>query len=132
MIPKTEIFLTVDHVLKLHERQITETGGEHGVRDIGLLESAVAMPKSMFGGVFLHASVYDKAAAYLFHIVKNHPFVDGNKRAGSFTATTFLRMRGLRLTCSEDVFADMVLAVAEGRLDKPSIAAFFEKNSTTK
>ena len=83
------VFLTVDDVLKLHQHQIDVYGGEHGVRDFGLLESALAMPQSMFGGQYLHQDIYEMASACLFHLVKNHPFIDGNKRAGAVAAYVF-------------------------------------------
>ena len=78
---KNAIFLTTEDVLKMQRHQVDVYGGEHGLRDFGLLESAIAMPQSMFDGKFLHEDIYAMAAAYLFHLVKNHPFIDGNKRA---------------------------------------------------
>jgi death-on-curing protein len=84
------VFLTLDEVLEIHTQQIELYGGSHGLRDPGALESAVAMPQSTFGGEYLHASIHMMAAAYLFHITQNHPFIDGNKRAGANAAITFL------------------------------------------
>ena len=126
---KGPVFLNSDDVLKLQRHQIDVYGGVHGVRDFGLLESALAMPQAMFDGRFLHDDIYMKAAAYLFHLVKNHPFIDGNKRAGAVTAYVFLSINGIRLTASPDDFAEMVLAVAESRLDKQEIADFFRQNT---
>ena len=76
------IFLTVEQVIDFHTEIINEFGGAHGIREMGLLISAIEMPKASMFGEFLHVSVYDKAAAYLYHIVCNHPFVDGNGRIG--------------------------------------------------
>lgn len=84
------IFLTAEEVIDLHGEIINEFGGAHGIRQMSLLISALEMPKAMMFGEFLHSSTYDKAAAYLYHIVCNHPFVDGNKRSGLVTALTFL------------------------------------------
>ena len=76
-------FLAVEDVLYLHTNQIDLYGGDHGVRDINLLDSAIAQPQAAFGGNHLHAFPFEMAAAYMFHIVQNHPFVDGNKRTGA-------------------------------------------------
>ena len=76
-------FLSVADVLGFHEDQLANYGGAPGVRDMGLLESAVAMPMAGFGDQYLHADLFEMAAAYLYHIVCNHPFVDGNKRTGA-------------------------------------------------
>jgi len=71
-------FLTVEEVLVLHEMQIERYGGSRGIRDRGLLESAVAMPQASFGGEYVHATLHEMAAAYAFHIAENQPFIDGN------------------------------------------------------
>ena len=90
-------FLTVADVLMLHAEQVDLYGGEQGVRDLGLLESAVAQPQAGFGGEYLHADLFEMAAAYLFHIVQNHPFLDGNKRAGAVAALVFLDVNGVEI-----------------------------------
>ena len=74
------IFLTLEMVIGIHATIILKKGGLSGIRDVGLLISAIEMPKAMIGGLFLHYSIYDKAAAYLYHITCNHAFLDGNKR----------------------------------------------------
>ncbi|MEG4329587.1 Fic family protein, partial [Microcoleus sp. herbarium5] len=76
----TPKFLFLDEVLELHDDQISSFGGTPGVRDEGLLESALAQPQATFGGQFLHSTISEQAAAYLYHIAMNHPFIDGNKR----------------------------------------------------
>ena len=126
---KDIVFLTVDDVLKLQRHQVDVYGGEHGVRDFGLLESALAMPQSMFDGHFLHKDIYEMASACLFHLVKNHPFIDGNKRAGASAAYVFLAINDIQLTASQSDFTEMVQAVAESRLDKQGIADFFRHNT---
>ncbi len=88
-------FLQVEDVLLFHRDQIDLYGGEHGVRDMGLLESAVAQPNAGFGGQYLHEDLFEMAAAYLFHLVKNHPLVDGNKRIGAVSALAFLKLNGV-------------------------------------
>lgn len=90
-------FLDVEEVIALHGRQLEEFGGSSGIRDRGLLESAVAMPAATFGGAFVHEDLFAMAAAYAFHIAENQPFVDGNKRAGLYAALAFLRMNGYRV-----------------------------------
>lgn len=122
------VFLSIEEALRIQEDQVARYGGSPGVRDWGLLESALAMPSSGFGGAYFHADLYETAAAYLFHIVKNHPFVDGNKRVGAVSAALFLHMNDVRFEAKEDALVEMTLAVAEGRADKAEIAAFFRAN----
>src|SRR6185369_192349 len=83
-------FLTLDEVLEIHRDQIVRYGGSMGVRDMGLLQSALAQPQATFERQFLHHDIFEMAAAYLFHIVQNHPFIDGNKRVGVAAALVFL------------------------------------------
>jgi len=120
------VFLTLDEVLALHADQIERYGGSPGVRDVALLESALAAPRATFGGGLLHPTLPEMAAAYLFHIVRNHPFVNGNKRAGLAAAIAFLGLNDLWLEAGEDELADVVIAVAEGRFGKPEIAVFMK------
>ena len=89
--------MTVEQVLFLHSRLVEETGGAHGVRDLGLLESAVARPGATFGGEDLYAEVFRKAAALMASLILNHPFVDGNKRTGIAAAALFLARNGCQL-----------------------------------
>ena len=121
-------FLTLDEVLSLHADQIARYGGSALVRDLGLLESALAMPAASFGGQFLHPSVDEQAAAYLFHLVKNHPFVDGNKRTGLVAMLAFLGLNGRRLEAPAADVTDLVLGVAEGGVTKAEIAVFVRRH----
>jgi len=121
-------FLTIDEVLAIHRDQIARYGGSEGVRDWGLLQSAIAMPAATFGGQFLHCDLCEMAAAYLFHIVKNHPFIDGNKRVGAVAAYVFLALNDVRLTADNDTYADLVLTVARGETPKSAVAEFFRAN----
>jgi death-on-curing protein len=122
-------FLTIVEILEIHEDQIQRYGGSPGLRDAGLLESALAMPSSCFDGKYLHPDLFDMAAAYLFHIAKNHPFVDGNKRVGAVAALVFLAMNDIEIVADEESLYQAVMAVAEGRWDKPAIAAYLRDNS---
>ena len=118
-------FLTVEDVLALHDLHLQKYGGSAGTRDAGLLESAASQAQAGFGGVYLHDDLASMAAAYLFSLVKNHPFVDGNKRAGLAAALTFLDLNGIAIDHSSAVLYDATMAVAEGRLDKDGLAAIF-------
>jgi death-on-curing protein len=120
------VFLTLGDVLELHADQIERYGGDTGIRDKSLLESALAMPMAGYGGEFFHTGLHDKAAAYLFHIVQNHPFIDGNKRTGALAALVFLDLNGLELDCTNDEFEQLVVEVATGRKDKSEIAEFLK------
>lgn len=120
-------FLSLSEVLEIHQDQITRYGGSLGVRDLELLKSALGMPAATFGGKYLHTDIYEMTAAYLFHIVKNHPFIDGNKRVGAVAALVFLALNGYDFTASQEKFADFVLSVAKGELDKADVAVFIRK-----
>ncbi len=128
---KEPLFLGLDEVVEIHRDQIERYGGDPGVRDRGLLQSAAAMPAAGFGDDYFHADILEMAAAYLFHIVRNHPFVDGNKRTGAATALVFLMMNGIELHCGEESFEKMVRSVAGGKTDKAGVAAFFRKHGST-
>jgi death-on-curing protein len=119
-------FLSLDEVLEIHEQQIERYGGSSGLRDAAGLESAVATPQATFGGEFLHTSIPAMAAAYLFHLCQNHPFIDGNKRVGANAAITFLRMNDWEPTFDEEELVDVVLSVASGGLSKPRLMEIFE------
>jgi death-on-curing protein len=126
---KEPIFLGLDEVIEIHHDQINRYGGPSGIRDIELLKSAISMPPATFGGEYLHKNLYEMAAAYLFHVVRNHPFLDGNKRTGAVAAVVFLIMNGIELQADEDSFEKLVRSVAEGKTDKAKIAEFFRNNT---
>ena len=117
-------FISVDSALKIHDSLIESYGGAQGIRDYGLLLSALEMPKASFGGEELHPTLFDKAAAYLFHIVKNHPFVDGNKRTGAAVTLAFLELNKVVVTVKSEDFEELVVATAEGLVSKKEIAKF--------
>jgi len=120
-------FLSLAEVLEIHQDQVTRYGDASGIRDIELLKSALGMPPATYGGEFLHTDIFEMAAAYLFHPVKNHPFLDGNKRVGAVAALVFLALNGYDLNAPEDDFAERVLAVARGELDKAGVAVFIRR-----
>ena len=125
---KTEInFLSIDQVLELHKQSIEAHGGDAGLRDRGLLESAVAMPAARFGGEFLHQNMTEMAAAYLFHISKNHAFVDGNKRTSVLAAEVFLRTNGYLLTASDAEMEKIALGVADSTIGKAELTKALRK-----
>lgn len=121
------LFLDLDRVLRIHQSLIETYGGAEGIHDAGLLHSAIAMPQASFGGEFLHRDLFDMAAAYLYHIVQNHPFLDGNKRTGAAAAIIFLAMNGVTLEPDEDGLVKLTLAVAGGNAGKGEIGEFFRK-----
>ena len=119
-------YIPADAVLKIHDILIENYGGSQGIRDYGLLLSALEMPRSSFGGQELHPALFDKAAAYLYHVVKNHPFIDGNKRTSAALALTFLEMNKVELKIDLLDFEELVVAAAEGKVSKSEIASFLE------
>lgn len=121
-------YLSLDEALAIHAHQVGRYGGTLGIRDRALLESALAMPKATFGGELLHPSLTEQAAAYLFHLVKNHPFLDGNKRVGLACGLAFLRLNGLRVTATDDELVDVVLGIATGRVSKSEAAVFIAEH----
>src|SRR5450755_2575989 len=120
------MFLSLDEVLEIHEQQIERYGGSPGIRDGGVLESAVATPQATFGGEFLHTSIPAMAAAYLFHLCQNHAFIDGNKRVGANAAVTFLFMNDWEPSFSQEELVEVVLSVASGELSKAELTEIFE------
>jgi death on curing protein len=125
------LFLTIEEALFIHTDQIDRYGGSFGVRDVGLLESAIAMAQTQFGGEFVHLDIYEMAACYLFHIAKNHPFLDGNKRTGLACALVFLDINGIEPDIENDSLFEHVLDVVNNRADKHRIAEVFRSASGT-
>ena len=114
-------FLSIEQVLEMHAQSIEAHGGDPGLRDRGLLESAVAMPMARFGGVLLHGDMTAMSAAYLFHISKNHPFVDGNKRTSVMAAEIFLKVNGYILAASNWELEAITLSVADSSIGKAEL-----------
>lgn len=123
------VFLELDQVLLLHQELIDHYGGDHGTRDMGLLQSAIAQPQASFGGQMLHRDLFEMAAAYLFHLVQNHPFIDGNKRMGAAAAIVFLAVNDIEIANDEDGLVALTLSVATGQAGKAEIAEFFRSHN---
>lgn len=116
--------LTEEEILYLHHRLIEETGGSHGVRDVGLLQSATQSPFSGFGDQEFYPSLFEKAAVLMRSIVQNHPFVDGNKRTGISAAAMTLQINGFGLMASQQEFEDFAVSVATDHPSVEEIAAW--------
>ena len=114
--------------MQIHANQTACYGGACEVRDVNLLESAIEQPRASFDGAFLHGFPFEMAAAYLFHIVMNHPFVDGNKRTGTAAALVFLDINGISIDAKSGELSDLTLAVSMGNAGKREITQFFESH----
>ena len=114
-------FLSVDDVLAIQENTIAKEGGLGGLRDAGLLESAVLMPQQRFGGKYLHTDLGAMAAAYLFHISQNHAFLDGNKRTAALATLIFLNINDVESLPTPKALERMTLAVAASEVDKAEL-----------
>ena len=125
----TPVFLSLAEAVEIHRDQIERYGGHAGIRDLGLLQSALAMPGAGFGGKYLHGDLIEMAAAYLFHIAQNHPFVDGNKRTGTVAGIVFLSLNGIELEADETQLEQLVIDVAKGKAGKSAVADFLRRNS---
>lgn len=115
-------FLTLDDVLLIHDEQLEAYGGIQGIRDKGLLESAVMMPQASFGGEYLHQNLFEMAAAYAFHIAENQPFLDGNKRTALVSALVFLDINGFVILDEGMKLYDAMIAIANKQMDKYDLA----------
>lgn len=122
-------FLSLAEVLEIHQDQIARYGGTLGTRALNLLKSALAVPVATFGEDFLHSDVFEMAAAYLFHLVQNHPFLDGNKRVGAMAAVIFLALNGCEFDVPPGVLSDFVSALARGEQTKAQAAVFLREHS---
>lgn len=121
------IYLTPAQTLFIHDRLIAETGGASGIRDLGLLAAAVARPQATFGGQELYPDIYRKAAALTDSLIRNHPFVDGNKRTGVTAAGIFLRLNGYRLVATNAELEGFALQVARGESNLDVMSKWFAR-----
>jgi death-on-curing protein len=127
-------FLSLRNVLRIHEDTIAQEGGTHEIRDEGLLASAVDMPQSSFAGEYLHRDLAEMAAAYLYHICQNHPFLDGNKRTAAFSSLLFLAVNGISdddLPSQAD-WEEITLTVAAGTKSKSDVAEYLRSKGITR
>ncbi len=121
MLIADPVFLTEEAVLEIHAAQLAEFGGAQGVLNPGLLSSAVAQPAATFLGVFLNRGLHAMAAAYLYHLAKNHPFVEGNKRTAVAAALTFLELNGVNVEHDAPALEELAVAAVEGHVSKGEI-----------
>jgi len=124
---KDVLFLTLAEVIDIHSNQISLYGGLPGIRDINLLSSAITMPHASFHGEYLHNDIYEMAAAYAFHISKNHPFVDGNKRTALVSALVFLELNGISISDPQGKLYDAMLDLSTRKLNKTEFAGILRK-----
>ena len=122
-------FLTTEQVLEIHREMMDRYGGEGAIRNLGLIDSAVAMARQTFGGKYLHPSIPAMAAAYLYHLCSNHGFVDGNKRTAAAAALVFLDANRLELALTLGELEHLTVDVASSRLDKTRLIEVFETAS---
>lgn len=118
-------FLAVDDIVRMHAHLVAAYGGSSELRDAGLLQSAVEAPRASFAGAFLYRDLSEMAAAYAFHLIGNHAFVDGNKRVGVMAALVFLTLNGQFVTATSDEIYELGIRTAKGEMDKVAIAEFF-------
>jgi death-on-curing protein len=117
-------------VSTIHSDLLQRYGGRPGLRDPGLLDSALAQPKMTVGGKFVHTTLFDKAAAYGFHVCKNHPFVDGNKRVAFVLMDIFLQKNGWEITSTEEEAYSMMISLASGRLSKAHLSKWLKEHAS--
>lgn len=120
------ILLSLEEVLNIHDDMVSVYGGARGVRSMSLLVSAIEMPKATMSGEGLHENIFDKAAAYMYHIICNRPFVDGNKRTGTAIAIIFLDQNKIELECDIEEIERIAILAAQNKVTKKEISAFFE------
>lgn len=121
------LFLTLAEALEIHRDQIDRYGGRAGLRDLALLESALAQPEGSFAGEWLHADHYEMAAAYAYHLCQNHPFIDGNKRTALAAALVFLELNGITLFDPRGRLKNAMIRIASGRMSKEAFAKLLRK-----
>ena len=121
------LFLTLAEVVEIHSDQIKLYGGTDGIRDLRLLESALAQPEASFGGQWLHEDIFEMAAAYAFHIAQNHPFIDGNKRAALAGSLVFLEINRISILDPKQKLLEAMLKISEGKMDKKEFAEILRK-----
>ena len=123
------VYLTAEQVLFVHYRLVSETGGEHGVRDLGLLEVAIARPQAMFDRQELYPDIFEKAAPLMESLINNHPFVDSNKRTGIAYAVLFLKQNGISFSAKNADLEKFTLRVASSKAGRSEIAKWLKKHS---
>lgn len=123
-------YLTTEDVLLLHHLSIEKSGGSHGLRDAGLLDAAVHRPQATFAGEDLYPTLFDKAGALCHSLIKNHAFVDGNKRTSLLSSMTFLELNGHIFKCSQDELVEFGLKIDNENVSADGIASWLKSHST--
>lgn len=123
-------FLTLAEIIVIRGDQLDKYGGSSGIHDMDLLSAAVAMPYASFQAKFLHADLFEMAAAYAYHISQNHPFADGNKRIALAAALVFLELNGISLEDPEEELYNSMMSVASGCLDKAGLAIILSPDNS--
>jgi death-on-curing protein len=127
---KPVVFIPKHIIIFFHEQLINLYGcAAAGIRDEGLLDSALEQPKVMFGGSYLHDSLFKMAAAYGFHLCNNHPFIDGNKRIALVAMDTFLQKNGYEICASEKIAYEVIIKLASGDLTKEELTEWLKQNT---
>ncbi len=121
MTSKSIDFITLAEVIEIHKNQISLYGGQEGIRDINLLSSVLALPKSTFDGEYLHKNIFEMAAGYTYHICQNHPFIDGNKRAALVAALVFLEFNGIEINDPKGLLYKAMMNISKGEAGKKQI-----------
>ncbi|MBC8508685.1 MAG: type II toxin-antitoxin system death-on-curing family toxin [Chloroflexi bacterium] len=121
-------YLTAEQVLFIHARMIDETGGEHGIRDLGLVQAAIARPQATFDGEELYPDLFTKAAALMESLVNNHAFLDGNKRTGIAAVALFLQINGVTLDANNPQFVAFIMQVAQSKISVGKISNWLKNH----
>lgn len=122
-------YLTKNEVLEIHRWSLQAFGGLDGILNLGMLESALASPQASFGGVEAYPTLFEKAAALAFSLVRNHPFADGNKRVGFWAMATFLEINGYELSSNQQEGANVFLELAAGQLSREQLVEWTTNHS---
>lgn len=123
--------ISLDDILTLHDLSIADYGGSSGLRDKGLLESAIARPFQTFGGEYLYPTAFEKAAAIMESLIVNHPFVDGNKRTGLLAGITLLLEYSIQIQANEEVLYEFVIKISTGKTGFNDIVDWLKANTST-
>ena len=123
------ILLNKEQIKYLHNKMIQETGGRNGIRDEGLLDSALSAPFQSFGGMELYPSMFGKAARLCYGLIKNHAFFDGNKRIGIYAMLVFLELNGVEIECNEEELIALGLEIASGKIEEKDVGIWIVKRN---
>jgi len=124
--PRSIRFLSVQDVLDIHTNTMEYEGGAAGVRDHGMLDAAVQLPRQSFGGEYLHDGLAAMAATYLFHLCQNHPFIDGNKRTAFAASLVFLIVNGVQPLPEQQAIEAVIVAISRSEMSKDEVVVFFQ------